>query len=48
MKQVQAAIGHKSAKVTLDVYGHLWPGEEDRVRRHRPPVPSEEIRRTQG
>ena len=19
-------------KVTLDIYGHLWPGEEDRVR----------------
>ena len=32
VKQVQAALGHKSAKVTLDVYGHLWPGEEDRVR----------------
>ena len=30
--QVQAALGHKSAKVTLDIYGHLWPGEEDRVR----------------
>ena len=32
VKQVQAALGHKSAKVTVDVYGHLWPGEEDRVR----------------
>ena len=32
VKQVQTALGHKSAKVTLDVYGHLWPGEEDRVR----------------
>jgi integrase len=32
VKQVQAALGHKSAKVTLDVYGHLWPGEENRVR----------------
>jgi hypothetical protein len=32
VKQVQAALGHKSAKVTPDVYGHLWPGEEDRVR----------------
>ena len=32
VKQVQASLGHKSAKVTLDVYGHLWPGEEDRVR----------------
>ena len=26
------ALGHKSTEVTLDVYGHLWPGEEDRVR----------------
>ena len=26
VKQVQAALGHESAKVTLDVYGHLWPG----------------------
>ena len=32
VKQVQLALGHKSARVTLDVYGHLWPGEEDRVR----------------
>ena len=32
IKQVQAALGHESAKVTLDVYGHLWPGDEDRVR----------------
>jgi len=31
-KQVQAALGHESAKVTLDVYGHLWPDDEDRVR----------------
>jgi hypothetical protein len=29
---VQSALGHESAKVTLDVYGHLWPGDEDRVR----------------
>ncbi len=32
VKQVQAALGHKSAKVTLDVYAHLGPGEEDKVR----------------
>lgn len=49
VKQVQAALGHKSAKVTLDVFGHLWPGEEDRVRDaigrlFRP----DELRRTQG
>ena len=38
-QQVQAVLGHKSAKVTLDVYGHLWPGEEDRVRDHWPHLP---------
>ena len=32
VKQVQSALGHESAKVTLDVYGHLRPGDEDRVR----------------
>ena len=32
VKQVQLAVGHKSARVTLDVYGHLWPGEEAPVR----------------
>ncbi len=32
VKQVQLSLGHKSARMTLDVYGHLWPGEEDRVR----------------
>ncbi|MEO5679735.1 MAG: tyrosine-type recombinase/integrase [Acidimicrobiales bacterium] len=38
VKQVQAALGHESAKVTLDVYGHLWPGDDDwGSRRHRPP-----------
>lgn len=32
IKQVQAALGHESAKVTLDIYAHLFPGDEDRVR----------------
>jgi integrase len=32
VKAVQARLGHASAKVTLDVYGHLWPDEEDRTR----------------
>lgn len=31
-KQVQAALGHSSAVVTLRVYSHLWPGDEDRTR----------------
>jgi len=32
VKAVQVALGHASAAVTLDVYGHLWPGDEDRIR----------------
>lgn len=31
-KVVQTRLGHASAKITLDVYGHLWPDEEDRTR----------------
>jgi integrase len=33
VKVVQARLGHSSAKTTLDVYGHLFPDEEDRTRR---------------
>jgi hypothetical protein len=25
-------LGHESASTTLDTYGHLWPGDEDRIR----------------
>jgi integrase len=32
VKVIQARLGHASAKTTLDVYGHLWPDEEDRTR----------------
>jgi integrase len=32
VKTVQARLGHSSAKVTLDTYGHLWPEEDDRTR----------------
>jgi integrase len=32
VKVVQARLGHASAKTTLDVYGHLFPDEEDRTR----------------
>ncbi len=32
VKAVQTALGHASASMTLDVYGHLWPGDEDRIR----------------
>jgi integrase len=31
-KAVQAALGHKSAAITLNTYAHLWPSDEDRTR----------------
>ena len=30
---VQRAMGHKSATVTLNTYGHRWPKAEDRTRK---------------
>jgi len=32
VKVVQARLGHASAMVTLDVYGHLWPDSDDKTR----------------
>jgi integrase len=32
IKQVQMALGHDSARITLDTYAHLMPGDEDRLR----------------
>jgi integrase len=32
VKQVQTALGHSSAVITLRVYAHLFPGDEDRTR----------------
>jgi integrase len=32
VKAVQHALGHASASTTLDLYSHLWPGDEDRIR----------------
>ncbi len=32
VKQVQTILGHASAAVTLGVYSHLWPGDDDRAR----------------
>lgn len=29
---VQRRLGHASARTTLDVYGHLWPDDEDATR----------------
>ncbi|MEV4739947.1 tyrosine-type recombinase/integrase [Streptomyces sp. NPDC049555] len=31
VKEVQAMLGHKSAVMTLDLYGHLWPDRLDDV-----------------
>jgi len=33
VKVVQKTLGHASAKVTLDTYGHMWPDSEDLTRR---------------
>jgi integrase len=32
VKVVQARLGHGSAVVTLNTYGHLWPGDDDLTR----------------
>ncbi len=32
VKTIQNRMGHASAMVTLDVYGHLWPDSEERTR----------------
>jgi len=29
---VQRRLGHASARTTLDIYGHLWPDDEDGTR----------------
>jgi integrase len=31
VKAVQHALGHASAATTLNLYAHLWPGDEDRI-----------------
>ena len=32
VKQVQERLGHSSPVITLEIYSHLWPGEDDRTR----------------
>lgn len=32
VKQVQMVLGHSSAAITLRVYSHLWPGDDERTR----------------
>jgi integrase len=31
VKAVSAALGHANAATTLNLYSHLWPGDEDRI-----------------
>jgi hypothetical protein len=32
VKAVSAALGHSAAATTLNLYSHLGPGDEDRIR----------------
>jgi integrase len=32
VKQVQERLGHSSPVITLEIYSHLWPGDDDRTR----------------
>lgn len=32
VKAVASALGHSTAATTLNMYAHLWPGDEDRIR----------------
>ena len=32
VKVIQDRLGHTSAQMTLDIYGHLWPENDDRTR----------------
>lgn len=32
VKQVQERLGHSSPVITLEIYAHMWPGEDDRTR----------------
>lgn len=32
VKQVQMVLGHSSTVITLRIYAHLWPGDDDRAR----------------
>jgi integrase len=36
IKQVQMALGHDSARITLDTYARLIPGDENRVHNRNP------------
>jgi hypothetical protein len=44
IKAVQVALGHANASETLDTYSHLWPADDDRIRRAIPPRPDTSAR----
>jgi hypothetical protein len=48
VKAVQHQLGHRSATLTLDRYGHLWPDERDALgealERLRTPTPADSLR----
>lgn len=51
VKAVQARLRHKSAKTTLDIYGHLWPDSDESARRavaavfaKRPKISADSVR----
>lgn len=51
VKSVQARLRHKSAKTTLDIYGHLWPDSDESSRAavaavfaERPEIPADSLR----
>jgi integrase len=52
VKAVQRAVGHASSTTTLNLYVHLWPGDEDRIRQAVDQavalVASEDSLRTEG
>jgi hypothetical protein len=52
VKAVERAVGHASSTTTLNLYVHLWPGDEDRIRQAVDKavalVASEDSLRTEG
>jgi integrase len=32
VKAVQHALGHASAATTLNIYSHMWPGDDEVIR----------------
>ena len=45
VKAVQRQLGHRSATLTLDRYGHLWPNELDALAEALELAPERQLRR---